>query len=118
MLSCMKLIAIFFCFLIVHGLVWFSTNLQLIKGFDPNKAFLWCIALAIPTSISAYLVTKISYDYFESAWSVRLVGHGMSYLVFPALTWILLNESPFQTKTMLCIVLSLMIICIQIFYPN
>ena len=114
----MNLLIIFFSFVLVHSLVWFSTNLQLIKDFDQSKALIWCTLLAIPTSLTAYFVTKVAYDYFESAWSVRLFGHGMSYLVFPLLTWVLLNESPFQTKTMICVILSLCIIMVQIFYPT
>ena len=114
----MKLLIIFFSFILVHVLVWFSTNLQLIKNFDQSKAIYWCIALAIPTSVSAYYTTRFAFDYFDSAWSARLVGHGMSYLVFPLLTWVLLNESPFHAKTIICIMLSVCIILVQIFYPN
>ena len=114
----MKLLIVFVSYLIVHALVWFSTNLQLVENFDKSKALMWCAGLAIPTSLAAYWATKLSYEYFDSAWSVRLVGHGTSYLVFPALTWVLLSESPFSTKTMICIGLSLMIVAVQVFYPS
>ena len=114
----MKLALVFFSFTIVHVLVWFTTNLQLIKGFDEKKAFFFCILLAVPCSLSAYWATKVSFEYFDSAWSARLIGHGTSYLIFPILTWVLLNESPFNTKTGLCILLSLLIVWIQVFYPK
>ena len=114
----MKLLLVFFSYIIVHILVWASTNMQLIKNFDQSKALWYCIALAIPTSVSAFYATKISYEYIDTAWGARLMGHGTSYVVFPILTWILLNESPFSTKTMICISLSIAIVLVQIFYPN
>lgn len=114
----MKFTLVFLSFLLVHCLVWFSTNLQLIDGFNRSRALVWCVILAIPTSLAAYFATRVSFDYFDSAWSARLVGHGTSYLVFPALTWILLSESPFTAKTMICIFLSLIIVAVQVFYPS
>jgi hypothetical protein len=36
--------------------------------------------------------------------------------VFPILTWFILGESMFTTKTMLCLSLSILIILIQIFW--
>ena len=114
----MQLLFVFLVFLALHIIIWFSTNLQLMPGFDQKKALIYCIILAIPTSSLAFYATKISYEYFNSAWSARLMGHGTSYLVFPLLTWILLSESPFNTKTVICICLSLTIVLVQIFYPS
>lgn len=114
----MKFIGVFLSYLTVHILVWFSTNLQLIKGFDKNRALIYCVALAVPTSVTAFYATKFAFEHFESAWSARLVGHGTSYLVFPLLTWVLLSESPFNAKTIICICLSLCIVGVQVFYPN
>lgn len=114
----MKIALVFVSFAIVHILVWFSTNLQLIKGFDNSKALYYCIFLAIPTSVSAFFATKFAFEHLESAWSIRLFGHGTSYLIFPVLTWLLLHETPFNAKTMICIGLSMCIVFVQVFYPN
>jgi hypothetical protein len=37
-------------------------------------------------------------------------------LTFPFLTWYFLNESMFTTKTMLCVLLSAIIVGIQLFW--
>ena len=55
-------------------------------------------------------------DATQEAWAARMLGFGMSYLTFPFLTWWLLNESMFTTKTMLCVFLSIMIVGIQLFW--
>jgi hypothetical protein len=47
-----------------------------------------------------------------------LMGFGMSYLIFPLLTWILMKESPFNLKTMTCIALSFAIIGVQLWNPK
>jgi hypothetical protein len=38
--------------------------------------------------------------------------------VFPILTWWLLKESMFTPKTMVCIALSFLIVCIQVFWKS
>ena len=93
-------------FIFMHCLVWISCNLQLIDGFKADKALFISIILAIPISLLAFWATKISYNITGSAWSVRLLAFGVSYLTFPILTWFFLQESPFNLKTMICIILS------------
>ena len=105
-------------FVLMNVLIWFSTNAQLVKGADQNKALLFCIFFAIPISLLAFYGTKVGYGWRGSAWSVRLAAFGISDLVFPFMTYFYLNESPFNLKTMVCIVLSFAIICIQAFWPN
>ena len=73
------------------------------------------LMLSIPTSIAAYYATKYGYSAFGgSVWSVRFFAFAMSYLIFPVLTWWLLGESMFTLKTMLCVMLSFVIIAIQV----
>ena len=101
----------------LHALVWFSTNLQFVKGVDPSKTIWYAVALAIPTTLVAYFATRFTYSALEdSLWAVRFVGFGTSYLIFPILTWGFLGESMFTLKTLICVFLSLLIVCIQVFY--
>jgi len=102
----------------MHIVIWYSTNLQLVKGVDKSSALTVAIVLAIPISLLAFYGTKVAYEAFNSAWSVRLFGFGMSYITFPVLTWIMLDETPFNTKTMICILLSFTIIAVQLFWRN
>lgn len=102
-------------FFLMHTLVWFSTNLQFIKSYQ-NRSFEICIILAIPTSLLAYYAAKYGYEAFSAVWSVRLMGFGLSYLVFPLMSWFLLSESPFEPKTLISIMLSMLIVTVQLFW--
>ena len=100
--------------LLVHVLVWYTTNLQLVDGWkDSGKVWGVIIGLAIPTSLVAAYATKALYASLDSVWAIRFIGFGTSYLVFPVMTWILLGESMFTLKTLLCIALSIVILMIQ-----
>ena len=111
----MRLFITFLLFILLHIGVWFSSNTQLISDVWKDRSFWIMIALAIPTSLLAYYATKIGYSALnDSAWSLRFIGFGTSYLVFPILTWTLLGESMFTIKTMVCIMLSFVIVLIQL----
>ena len=103
-------------FVLMHVLVWFSTNSQLVEKFSAINTLLLAIILAVPTTLAGYYGTKLIYGSLsDSLWAVRFVGFGISYLVFPILTWTLLGESMFTFKTLLCIFLSFIIVAIQVF---
>ena len=112
-----QLLVGFLLFTILHVFVWFSMNVQFMNSTWAEKSLAISIALAIPLSLVAYYAGRNCYQALEhSAWSVRFIGFGTSYLVFPVMTWWLLGESMFTGKTLVCIVLSVMIMCTQIFW--
>ena len=47
-------------------------------------------------------------------WSSKLIGYGVSNIVFAFFTWVLMKEGMLNPKTLSCFVLSLAIIGIQI----
>ena len=104
----------FICFVMLQVLSWFATNLQLTEYAGTMKPLMVAVVLAIPTTLCAYYGTKFGYEAFGSAWSIRFFVFAISYLVFPVLTWWFLDESMFTAKTMLCVLLSLLIILIQL----
>tara|TARA_Y100000310_G_scaffold74991_1_gene71236 strand:- start:4065 stop:4418 length:354 start_codon:yes stop_codon:yes gene_type:complete len=107
----------FLLFILLHILVWFSANTQFIRREWEDKALILAIVLAIPISITAFYGSRFIYDALgESAWSVRFIAFGASYLIFPLLTWLILKESMLNPKTLLCVALSLVIVCIQVFW--
>ena len=82
-----------------------------------EKSLLISLALGVPISGLANFGSRFTYDALEnSAWAVRFVAFGTSYLVFPFLTWWMLKESMFTPKTLTCIGLSLIIVAIQVFW--
>ncbi len=101
--------------LALQVLVWVSANGQFSEYFKSYNTFAICLTLAIPIATCGYFGSKYLYAHFDSAWSIRFVGFGISYLVFPFMTWYLLGETMFTVKTLLCIILSLCIILIQVF---
>jgi len=101
--------------LVLQVLVWVSANGQFSEYFKNYNTLFLCMALALPVSVCGYYGSKFLYASSESVWSIRFIGFGISYLVFPFMTWYLLGESMFTVKTLLCIFLSLCIILIQVF---
>jgi hypothetical protein len=104
-------------FTIMHTLVWFSSNAQFMDSLK-SRSMMLCLILAVPTSVVSLYAVKYGYQAFENLWAVRLMGFGMSYLVFPLLTWVFMKESPFNLKTMICITLSFAIIGVQLWNPK
>ena len=110
----LKLLYSFIAFVILHIFVWFSTNLQFISEAWKEKSMWVCLSLSIPISLLAYFGARFGYYALgESAWGVRFLAFGTSYLIFPILTWYFLGEPMLTLKTMLCIFLSCIIISIQ-----
>lgn len=48
-------------------------------------------------------------------WPSRLLGFGIGVVVFTALSYMLFNET-FTSKTIICLILAVSIICIQLFW--
>lgn len=103
---------------LLHVLIWFSSNGQFMEDSDFFKkhslAFAICVSPFV--AILGYYGSRFIHEAMsQSLWQIRFIGFGLSYLVFPILTWYLLGESMFTLKTMLCIALSILMIMIQIY---
>ena len=106
-------------FLVLHVFVWFSSNAQFISDSWNQKSFYIMLGASLPISLCAYYASRLGYSELgDSAWGVRFLAFGTSYLIFPVLTWLVLKESMFTPKTMICIGLSFLIICIQVFWKS
>tara|TARA_Y100000034_G_scaffold104954_1_gene131891 strand:+ start:89 stop:364 length:276 start_codon:yes stop_codon:yes gene_type:complete len=90
--------------------------MQFLKNGWENRAFLVALLLSVPITLCGFFAAKYTYAAVGTAWSVRFIAFGISYLVFPVLTWWLLKESMFTTKTMVCIMLSFIILLVQLFW--
>ena len=103
-------------FFIAQVFVWFQTNSQLIWDWWKDKPILATVLFSIPTGICFWYGVKIAYEEMGQVWGPRFLIFSMSYFTFPILTWWLLNESMFTTKTMICVALSFMIVGVQLFW--
>jgi len=94
-----------------HILAWFHMQGQF--KYEWAKSLWWVILGGVPISISFYYGTRWYYEYFQDYWYVRPIGFGMATVVFSIMTWLLLNELP-DTRTIISMVLSIIIIMIQL----
>tara|TARA_Y100000310_G_scaffold295628_1_gene327169 strand:- start:1115 stop:1465 length:351 start_codon:yes stop_codon:yes gene_type:complete len=97
-------------------MVWFQCYSHYVWGWWENKPLHAALIYGIPASMCFWYGTRMAVDVTNEAWVARMLGFGMSYLTFPFLTWYFLNESMFTTKTMLCVLLSAIIVGIQLFW--
>ena len=106
-------------FLLMHAMIWFSMNLQFVSEEWKARSLIISIAISIPITLLSYYGTRILYSTLEeSLWAVRFIAFGTSYLIFPILTWVLLKESMMTPKTLVCVLLSLIIVSIQVFWKS
>jgi len=106
-------------FIMLHTLIWFSANGQFMKNsaFFEKHSLLFAILAGPIIGVLGYYGARYVYAALsQSVWAVRFVGFGLSYLIFPLLTWYLLGETMFTIKTMVCIALSFLIILIQVYF--
>ena len=106
----------FVYFVIAQLLIWLQANLQLASEWWADKPLVTALIFSVPISLFVWWGTRYSYyGLGDSAWGSRFLAFGASYVVFPIMTWVWLHESPFTMKTMVCIVLSIIIVCVQAF---
>ena len=103
-------------FLFGQTSVWFGTNSQLVWKWWADKPLTAAVVFGVPASIFFWYGTKHAFGAMGELWGPRFLGFGMSYISFPILTWWLMSESMFTTKTMICVFLSFLIMAIQILW--
>lgn len=78
--------------------------------------FIWMSLLGIPISLLyMYSVKHMVAAYDGQLWPSRLIGYGIGVTVFILMSKLWFNE-PVTLKTLICLILSLSIILIQLFW--
>ena len=95
-----RLVVGFLLFTAAQTVAWYQLNSQFVWDFWKDRAIL--------ASLNIYASS-------EQLWTCRFLGFASGMIIFPILTWIHLNESMFTLKTILCLVLSSIIMAIQVF---
>ena len=100
---------------IVQLIIWFQLNGQFIwSSFSKNEILLSLIG--IPISWTLITATKYGYIAFEGVlWPQRLIAFSIGIILFSICTWIFLGEG-ITTKTTICLILSITIVLIQVFW--
>ena len=97
--------------LVGHILAWFHMQGQF--KYEWAKSLWWVVLGGVPISFCFYYGTRWYYEYFNSYRYVRPIGFGMATITMGLLTWLLLDELP-DTRTIICLILSSIIIIIQL----
>ena len=92
-------------------IAWFHMQGQF--KYEWAKSIWWVICGGIPISFAFYYGTRWYYEYFNNYWYVRPIGFGMATITMGILTWLILDEIP-DIRTIICLVLSVIIIIIQL----
>mgnify|MGYP003662087353 FL=1 len=95
---------------------WFQLNSQFVWEWWKDRPILATLLYSIPAGLCFWAGVKIAYEEMGEVWGPRFLIFCLSYLTFPILTWYFLNESMFTSKTMVCVLLSFVIVAIQLFW--
>lgn len=101
---------------LANVLAWFQTNGQFVWDSWKDNPWVSIIPLAIPTGLCYWHSTRLIMQETNELWSARFISLGISYLVFPILTYVMLKESMFTPKTLTCTFLAFIIVLIQIYW--
>tara|TARA_B100000519_G_scaffold70329_1_gene60205 strand:+ start:3881 stop:4222 length:342 start_codon:yes stop_codon:yes gene_type:complete len=109
-----KNILIFFLLVCIsHLIFWFQVNGQFLWDFFKKYPYIVAL-LGVPSSYLAIMASKFAYDDFGGKiWPMRIIGFSTGTIIFAFLAWTLMSEG-LTLKTILCLLLSLIIIIIQI----
>jgi len=110
-----NLIACILTFLAVQCLTWFQLNGQFFSPWFKNNPLLLCL-FGIPISWLYIVATKYGFDAFDGIlWPGRFLGFATGMVTFIIFTWIFMGEG-INLKTLISIILSIALVCIQIFW--
>ena len=99
-----------------HICAWFQFNSQFVWESWKNKQVLSVLIYSLPVSFFFIMGTKYAVEATERLWSSRLIGYGIGIIIFSILTYFFMKESIFAPKTITCVILSIIIILIQVFW--
>ena len=96
-----------------HVIFWFQVNGQSLWDFFKEHPYIISL-LGVPSGLLVIIGTKYGYEAFdENIWPMRIIGFSCGTILFSILTYIFMCEG-LTLKTILCLILSIIIIIIQI----
>ena len=102
--------------LLGHIAAWYGTYSIFIWKWCKDNINLLPLIFAIPTQYFFLYGMKFTVEELGAVWGARLMGFGLSYLIFPLLTYYYFGENMFAPKTLICVGLSCAIVGIQVFW--
>ena len=92
-------------FILGNILAWFSLHLQFLSEWWRENPLFTVILFSMPIG-------------FLFLTGTRIIGFSISTIIYSVLTWIVLKESFLEPKTLICLFLSIIILCIQVFWKE
>ena len=82
-----KILAAMLLYMIGHLFAWYQFNSQFVWAWAKNSLLLPVFVFAIPMGACFVYGTKFLVEETQELWTARFIGFGISYAVFPILTW-------------------------------
>ena len=102
-------------FSFTQAIIWFQVNGQFLSSFMKEHPFIVSL-FGVPISYIFIVSTKYAYDGFEGLlWPGRLVAFGTGIIIMAICTYAFFGEG-LNSKTIISIMLSMVILLIQIFW--
>jgi hypothetical protein len=103
-------------FVVGQSLIWFQTNGQFIWPWFRRNPILIAIVGGSTISYMFIIATRLIAEYYDGQiWPGRFIAFTLGMISFSFLTSMLLDEG-MNVKTIACIILSIGILCIQLFW--
>jgi hypothetical protein len=103
-------------FFLGQSLIWVQTNGQFLwPWFKRNPIALSIIGGSIISYMFIYATRFVAEYYGGSIWPGRFIGFSCGIVTFTTLTYLMMSEG-ITTKTLICIILSICILCVQVFW--
>ncbi len=103
-------------YFIANVFAWFSINLQFMSDWWKGKEVLSAAIFSFPIIYLYIIATKEVMKETNLLWTSKLLGFGVGNVSFAILTYLILKEGMFNPKTLMCFLLSVLIIAIQVWW--
>jgi len=91
-------------------------NAQIIWKLFEGRPFLSTIVFGLPGGLIFVTAWQMSSGIMGS-WGSRFLAFAASFIAWPILNWLLLGESFFTPRVLVCVFLSFLIILAQVYLP-
>jgi hypothetical protein len=103
-------------FLIGQSLIWFQTNGQFVWPWFKKHPIIVAFIGGSTISYMFIVATAFVAEYYDGQlWPGRFIGFTTGMIAFSFLTYMIMDE-PLNTKTIISLTLSFILICVQIFW--
>ena len=97
-------------------MIWFQTNGQFVWPWFKRNPILIALIGGSTISYMFIIATKYVAEYYDGQlWPGRFIGFAMGMVSFGILTYFIMDE-PLNQKTIISLSLSILLICVQLFW--